>query len=139
MTDLMEKYPLSTKLAKAWYKRLLIQNLKMNSVSEEEVEELIRMGIVSDDVSGILQANPIALCPFFDENDIYIEISVNMNKTFSVKILTGGGMIVDSKEYNRKEAEIEAVTMAIKLLETILKNQEEDGQDSQPSGTEIPE
>lgn len=139
MTDLMEKYPLSTKLAKAWYKRLLIQNLKMNSVSEEEVEELIRMGIVSDDVSGILQANPIALSTFFDEQDIYIEISVNMNKTFSVKILTGGGMIVDSKEYNRKEAEIEAVTMAIKLLETILKNQEEDGQDSQPSGTEIPE
>lgn len=139
MTDLMEKYPLSTKLAKAWYKRLLIQNLKMNSVSEEEVEELIRMGIVSDDVSGILQANPIALSTFFDEQDIYIEISVNMNKTFSVKILTGGGMIVDSKEYNRKEAEIEAVTMAIKLLETIPKNQEEDGQDSQPSGTEIPE
>jgi len=139
MTDLMEKYPLSTKLAKAWYKRLLIQNLKMNSVSEEEVEELIRMGIVSDDVSGILQANPIALCSFFDENDIYIEISVNMNKTFSVKILTVGGMIVDSKEYNRKEAEIEAVTMAIKLLETILKNQEEDGQDSTTSGTEIPE
>jgi hypothetical protein len=111
----------------------------MNSVSEEEVEELIRMGIVSDDVSGILQANPIALCSFFDENDIYIEISVNMNKTFSVKILTVGGMIVDSKEYNRKEAEIEAVTMAIKLLETILKNQEEDGQDSTTSGTEIPE
>lgn len=139
MTDLMEKYPLSTKLAKAWYKRLLIQNLKMNSVSEEEVEELIRMGIVSDDVSGILQANPIALSTFFDEQDIYIGIDVTMNKTFSVKILTGGGMIVDSKEYNRKEAEIEAVTMAIKLLETILKNQEEDGQDSQPSGTEIPE
>jgi hypothetical protein len=135
----MEKYPLSTKAAKYWYLKLIIENLKNQSITDDEIQQVQAMGLVNDDISGILQANPIALCPFFDENDIYIEISVNMNKTFSVKILTGGGMIVDSKEYNRKEAEIEAVTMAIKLLETILKNQEEDGQDSTTSGTEIPE
>lgn len=139
MKDLMEKYPLSMKLAKAWYKRLLIQNLKMNSVSEEEIEELIKMGVVSDDIGGILSANPIALSTFFDENDIYIETTLNMNKTFSVKILTDGGMFVDSKEYDRKGAEIEAVTMAIKLLEIKLKSEENGGQDSQSSGTEIPE
>ena len=135
----MEKYPLSTKLMKAWYKKLMIENLKNSSVSEKEIEELVAMGVINDDLSGILSANPIALCRFFDEEDIYIETTLNMNKTFSVKILAGGGMLVDTREYDRHGAEVEAVTMAIKLLEEQLKPKQDAGPDSQSSDTQVSE
>lgn len=135
----MEKYPLSMKAAKNWYLKLIIENLKNQSMTDEEIQQVQNMGLVNDDISGILESNPIALCKFFDKQDICIGIDLNMNKTFSYKILASEGMLVDGKEYTRDEAEKEAIITAFKFLETVLKTQENGGQDSSASSESLPE
>jgi hypothetical protein len=108
-------------------------------MTDEEIQQVQNMGLVNDDINGILQSNPIALCKFFDEQDVYIGIDVNMNKKFNYKILVSGGMLVDNKEYTRDEAEREAITTAFRFLESVLKNKEDGGQDSSAGSESLPE
>lgn len=138
MKDLLEKYPYATTALREWAVKTLLDS--MGDLPDDfKKQEFIKELASDDKILSVFIDSPGSLFDFFDEYDIYIETTVNMNKTFSVKILAGGGMLVDTKEYDRHDAEFESVTMAIKLLEEQLKPKQDAGPDSQSSDTQVSE
>jgi hypothetical protein len=83
----------------------------------ENFKEFVReMGVGNDKIAKIIDGSPRALFDVFDENQIYIEISVSNDK-FSYKIYPRDIKFLDVVWYDtRKEVEKIAILDAFKLL-----------------------
>jgi len=121
--ELLEKYPLSATLIRAWFLEKMLESLNDASISDEFKTMMREAGIENDKIGTLIDVNPRMLFDVFDENHILIEIfrplneeSIYPSNYFSYKI---GNISPDIKK-TRKETELSAIETAFEILEDNL-------------------
>jgi hypothetical protein len=116
MLETLEKYPEAAKVVNNYYLEIMLKSLNDDSLPENFKEFVREMGVGNDKIAKIIDGSPRALFDVFDENQIYIEISVSNDK-FSYKIYPRDIKFLDVVWYDtRKEVEKIAILDAFKLL-----------------------
>jgi hypothetical protein len=119
--ELLEKYPLSATLIRAWFLEKMIESLDDASISDDFREMMKTAGIEDDKIGILIDVNPRMLLDVFDDNDIIIETSLYPNGEFTIKI---GNQATTNSWKTRKEAELFAVEAAFEILEQQLTPKE---------------
>ena len=126
--DLLEKYPVSTEIIRAWFMERMIESLQDENVPDEFKDFMREQGVQNDKLGTMIDVNPRMLLDVFDDNEIYIQIGVNRdsNLYFQYKIndFLIGHFFRDLKYKTRKEAELFAVEAAFEMLEERLTPKE---------------
>lgn len=138
--ELLKKYPVAGKIVKDWFLDRMMESMKTDAVPDEFKEFVKAQGISDSNVATFIDANPRSLFDVLDENQIYIQISVDVNKISDENTVfrySINSSIVESIDYpSRKDAEKDAVQEAMMMLNK--KSITNAGQDSTASNTEIP-
>lgn len=116
--ELLNKYPESAKIIRAWFLEKMIESLQTADVPDEFKDMMRETGIEDDKLSIMIDANPRMLLDVFDDNDIIIQTLLHPNKTFTCIIGEKDPSQVFSK--TRKEAELSAIEKAFEILENKL-------------------
>jgi hypothetical protein len=114
--ELLEKYPEAAKVINEFYNNKLIDSMNDSSevVSEEFKEMLKQQSFDNEYVASFIDSNPRFLFDVFDVNEIYIQITVDLeNKCFRYSF---DGLIESNDYLTRKEAEAAAVEQAFEIL-----------------------
>jgi len=123
-TELLEKYPLSTEVVRTWFMEKMIESIKgADEVPEDFKNFMLEQGIDNDKMAIMIDANPRMLFDVFDENDLFIEIFMYPDVTFTCKI---GNEATTNSWKTRKDAEAFAIEAAFEMLENKLKPVSED-------------
>ena len=72
--ELLEKYPESAKIIRAWFLEKMIESLETADVPDDFKDMMRETGIEDDKLSVMIDSNPRMLLDVFDENDIIITI-----------------------------------------------------------------
>ena len=120
---LLEKYPVSAELIKAWFLEKMIESFKDENVPSEFKDFMREQGIDNDKVGTLIDVNPRNLFDVFDEHDIIIETLLYPSKEFTVII---GRQATTNSWKTRKEAELFAIEAAFEILENKLSPKEEE-------------
>jgi hypothetical protein len=120
---LLEKYPVSAELIKAWFLEKMIESFKDENVPSEFKDFMREQGIDNDKVGTLIDVNPRNLFDVFDDNDIVIETLLYPSKEFTVII---GRQATTNSWKTRKEAELFAIEAAFEILENKLSPKEEE-------------
>jgi hypothetical protein len=116
MLETLQNYPEAAKVVNNYYLEIMLKSLNDDSLPENFKEFVREMGVDNDKIAKIIEGSPRALFDVFDENQIYIEISVSNDK-FSYKIYPRDAKFLDVIWYDtRKEVEKIAILDAFKLL-----------------------
>jgi hypothetical protein len=116
--ELLEKYPLATEVVRDWFIRKMMESVNEdNDVPEDFKKFMIEEGIPNDRLCIFIDANPRSLFDVFDENNLFIEIFMYPDVTFSCKIANHG---TTASWNTRKEAELFAIEAAFEMLEEKL-------------------
>jgi hypothetical protein len=116
MLETLQKYPEAAKVVNNYYLEIMLKSLNDDSLPENFKEFVREMGVGNDKIAKIIEGSPRALFDVFDENQIYIEISVSNDK-FSYKIYPRDAKFLGVMWYDtRKEVEKIAILDAFKLL-----------------------
>ena len=115
--ELLEKYPESAKIIRAWFLEKMIESLETADVPDDFKDMMRETGIEDDKLSVIIDANPRMLLDVFDDNDIVIENSLYPDGTFTIKI---GNQATTQSWKTRKESELFAIDAAFEILENKL-------------------
>ena len=116
MLELLQKYPEAGKVVKSYYLDLMLSTINNENLPEDFKEHVRAQGIDNDKIATIVGSSPRNLFDVFDENGIFIEISVS-NNDFSYKIYPRDQDFLDVSWYPyRKIAEELAVKEAFQLL-----------------------
>jgi hypothetical protein len=119
--ELLEKNPNIAKLICSYYLEIMLESLKDEGLPEEFKDSVREQGIDNYKIAVIIESNPRNLFDFFDDHELYIEITTNVDGSFRYSILGDIAKVGSTKTYNtRKEAESEAIEQAIKQLESLL-------------------
>jgi hypothetical protein len=121
--QLLEKHPYATEVIRAWFLEQMIESLNDQSVPDEFKDFMRDQGIDNSKLSVMIDANPRMLFDVFDENDLFIEIFMYPDVTFTCKI---GNEATTNSWKTRKEAEMFAIEAAFEILENKLKPVTED-------------
>ena len=122
--ELLEKYPLSTEIVRTWFIEKMIESIKgADEVPEDFKNFMLEQGIDNDKMAIMIDANPRMLFDVFDENDLFIEIFMYPDVTFTCKI---GNEATTNSWKTRKDAEAFAIEAAFEMLENKLKPVSED-------------
>lgn len=114
--QLMKDNPKATVVVKQWVLNKLLDSLKDSSVPDD-FKEFVKLQDIDDDkVATIIDAGPRMLFDVFDENNVYIQINVGPNFSYSIN----QGDVISGSWENRVGAEKEAIEQAFKLLEEKL-------------------
>jgi hypothetical protein len=116
--ELLEKHPYATEVIRTWFLEKMIESLNDQSVPDEFKDFMRGQGIDNDRLSTMIDANPRMLFDVFDENDLFIEIFMYSDVTFTCKI---GNEATTNSWKTRKEAEMFAIEAAFDILENKLK------------------
>lgn len=116
--ELLEKHPYATEVIRTWFLEKMIESLNDQSVPDEFKDFMRGQGIDNDRLSTMIDANPRMLFDVFDENDLFIEIFMYPDVTFTCKI---GNEATTNSWKTRKEAEMFAIEAAFEILENKLK------------------
>lgn len=120
--ELLEKYPVSAELIKAWFLEKMIESFKDENVPSEFKDFMREQGIDNDKVGTLIDVNPRNLFDVFDEHEVFISINV-VDKKFTYRI----DNLVNPTEYStRKECELISITRAFEILENKLSPKEEE-------------
>jgi len=118
--DLLEKYPVSTEIIRAWFMERMIESLQDENVPDEFKDFMREQGVQNDKLGTMIDASPRMLLDVFDENEIFISINV-VDRKFTYRI----DNLVNSTEYStRKECELISITRAFEILENKLTPKE---------------
>jgi hypothetical protein len=129
--ELLEQNPESAKLICSYYLEIMIESLKDEGLPEDFKESIREQGIDNEKIGAILDGNPRNLFDFFDSHNMYISINSFSNGSFSYSIVSNIGASGTSEVYKtRKEADRNAVEIAIKQLESILTKSVSDKENS---------
>lgn len=116
--ELLEKYPLATEVVRDWFIRKMMESVNNdNDVPEDFKKFMIDEGIPNDRLCIFIDANPRSLFDVFDENNLFIEIFMFPDVTFTCKINNGA---TTNSWKTRKEAETFAIEAAFEMLEEKL-------------------
>ena len=119
--ELLEKYPLSATLIRAWFLEKMLESLNDASISDEFKRMMREAGIEDDKIGILIDVNPRMLLDVFDNNDIIIVIGFHANIGFTWHV----DDISHQLGYNtRKEAEISAIITEFGILEQQLTSKE---------------
>lgn len=130
--ELLDQNPKIAKLIANYYLDVMIESLNNESLPEDFKEFIREQGIDNEKIAAIIDGNPRNLFEFFDEQEIYINVTRYKASDGNVySILDNNSTVKSSKVFNtRKEADLEGVTLAIKLLEEKLNSLEKTNEDS---------
>jgi hypothetical protein len=115
--ELLEKYPLASKVINDWVMHQMLESFKDESVPQEFKDYMLAQGVENDKLAVMIDTQPRFLFDVFDHNDIMIEIMIYPDKTFTCKVDNRG--TVQSWK-TRKESEAFAVEAAFDILEEKL-------------------
>lgn len=115
--ELLEKHPLTGELIKAWFLRQMFESFNDEDVPTEFKDFMREQGVDDDKVAKMIDINPRMLFDVFDENQMYIEIFLYPDNTFSCKM---GKQGTTASWKTRKEAELFAIEVAFAMLEEKL-------------------
>ena len=124
--ELLEKYPLAAKVVKDWFLSQMLESFKDSTVPEDFKSYMLEQGIENDKVAVLIDINPRVLLDVFDENKIFICISVWTKTPGNFENAEFGIALNATNKNNsnfssRKEAEVVAIEEAFELLEEKLK------------------
>lgn len=120
MINLLEEHPKTAAVIKQWLLDKLLESIEDSKVPDDFKEFARQQSMDDDKVAGILQNTPRSLFDVFDNQQLYIQISVDLQTAPPVFRYCFGD-IVESIDYSsRKEAETAAIVEAFKLLEARL-------------------
>ena len=123
-TELLEKYPLSTEVVREWFMQKMIESVRGDDeVTEDFKNFMLEQGIDNNRMATIIDSNPRMLFDVFDNNDLFIEIFMYTDVTFTCKI---GNETTTNSWKTRKDAEAFAIEAAFEMLENKLKPVSED-------------
>lgn len=130
--ELLDQNPKIAKLIANYYLDVMIESLNNESLPEDFKEFIREQGMDNEKIAAIIDGNPRNLFEFFDEQEIYINVTRYKASDGNVySILDNNSTVKSSKVFNtRKEADLEGVTLAIKLLEEKLNSLEKTNEDS---------
>ena len=120
--ELLNKYPESAKIIRAWFLEKMIESLQTADVPDEFKDMMRETGIEDDKLSIMIDSNPRMLLDVFDENDIIIETFLYPHGEFTIRI---GNQATTQSWKNRKEAEVFAIEAAFEILEKQLTPKKE--------------
>ena len=112
MKELLTTYPKATEVVKAYYLQKLIESLKAD-LPEEFKEHVRQQGIDDEKIAKIIQESPRMLFDVFDEHKFHIQISGTDKSGWTWEVLPNYEF---SRCTTRKNAEVEAIKLAFKLL-----------------------
>ena len=115
--ELLNNYPESAKIIRAWFLEKMIESLQTADVPDEFKDMMRETGIEDDKLSIMIDSNPRMLLDVFDDNDIVIENSLYPDGTFTIKI---GNQATTQSWKTRKESELFAIDAAFEILENKL-------------------
>jgi len=120
--ELLEKYPESAGLVRAWFLNQMIESFKDETVPDGFKDFMREQGVDNDKVGTLIDVNPRMLLDVFDENNIYIGTLLDESNGFWWTI--NGNKSTVGYEY-RKNCEIAAIQTAFDILENKLTPKEE--------------
>jgi hypothetical protein len=114
--ELLETYPKTADVIKEFYNKKMIDSLEGDGDVPEDFKEMIRsQSFDSEYVAPFIDNNPRFLFDVFDVNDIYIQISVDLENNCFRYSFDGGK--VESNDYeSRTLAEKAAIESAFQML-----------------------
>jgi hypothetical protein len=121
--ELLKKYPKSAEVIKEWFFDKMAESIDDSSVPEDFKKSMMEEALTDERLSMIIDANPRMLFDIFDYNELYIEIFMYPDVTFTCKI---GNEATTNSWKTRKEAEMFAVEVAFDMLENKLKPTSDD-------------
>ena len=129
--ELLEKYPLAAKVVKDWFLSQMLESFKDSTVPEDFKSYMLEQGIENDKVAVLIDINPRVLLDVFDENKIFICISVWTKTPGNFENAEFGIALNATNKNNnnfssRKEAELVAIGEAFEILENKLSPEEEE-------------
>lgn len=113
MKNLLENYPKTASIVKAWLLERLLDSLNTDNVPDDFKEYARQTGIEDNHVAGILENSPSSLYELFDQHNILITIDALQMDLFNVKI---NGVNDGNKFSSRMDADRYATSEAFKLL-----------------------
>jgi hypothetical protein len=127
---LLEKYPLSTEVVREWFINKMVESVKGDDTVPEDFKNyMLEQGISNDKLCIFIDSSPRSLFDVFDENKIFICISV-WTKTPGDFENAEFGIALNATNKNnsnfssRKEAELVAIEEAFEILEQQLTHKE---------------
>jgi len=129
--ELLEQNPESAKLICSYYLEVMLESLNDDSLPEDFKDHVRSQGMDNNNIAAILDGNPRNLFDFFDSHNMYITVTCFSDGSFSYSIIADIGTSGTSEVYKtRKEADRNAVEMAIKQLESSLTKSVSDKENS---------
>lgn len=129
--ELLEQNPESAKLICSYYLEKMLESLNDNSLPEDFKDHIRNQGIDNGKIGSIIESNPRNLLDFFDNHNMYINVTSFSDGSFSYSIIADIGTSGTSELYKtRKEADKNAVETAIKQLELTLTKSVSDKENS---------
>ena len=127
--ELLEKHPLTTEVVRTWFFEQMVKSFDDETVPEEFKEMMKQEGVTNERLAILIDAQPRTLFDVFDENKIFICISV-WRKTPGDFENAEFGIALNATNKNnsnfssRKEAELVAIEEAFEILENKLTPKE---------------
>jgi hypothetical protein len=130
--EILDANPKAASLIHDYYLNKMLDALEDETLPPEFKEFAKEKGLPFENIVAMLEVNPRQLLDFFDDSKVYIDIRANFDGTFIYALLIESTSITgEIKKFDtRKEAELEAVKLAIETLEKKLNSLEETNEDS---------
>ena len=114
--ELLEAYPKAAVAIKEFYYGKMIDSLSEDSDIPQDFKDMIKaQQFDSEYIATFIDNNPRFLFDIFDANNIFIQITVDIENNCFRWSFDGGK--VESNDYtSRKEAEVSAVEQAFEIL-----------------------
>jgi len=125
--ELFKQYPNAKTIVKEWFLKKMILSFEEDNVPEEFKEAMLTTGISDEHLATLIEKQPRILFDVFDENKIFICISVWTKTPGNFENAEFGIALNATNKNNnnfstRKEAELVAIEEAFELLEESIKN-----------------
>ena len=112
---LLETYPKAADVIRKHFMDKLLESLNDADLPDDFKEFARQQDIDNDKIGGLIDAQPRGLFDVFDTNNVFIQISVDLeNKCFRWSF--DGGKVESNDYTSRKEAESEAIGKAFEIL-----------------------
>jgi hypothetical protein len=113
--ELLETYPKATEIIKQHFVEKLLESL-INADLPDDFKEFARQQEIDNDkIATLVDAQPRGLFDVFDVNDVFVQISVDLeNKCFRYSF--DGGRVESNDYSKRREAEMAAIEKAFEIL-----------------------
>ena len=113
--ELLEKYPEAAAVIRQFYTNELVESLKGGNYPDEFKQFALAQPLDNEYIAEFINTAPRGLFNVFDDNDIFIQISVDIeNKCFRWSF--DGGKVESNDYTSRKETEAAAVEKAFEIL-----------------------